>query len=155
LSITVRLETTTDWSLRSATRTRYHSFWALHRGEVRNACGFTRARLLYSPLLLSVQAMSINNSRQSKFHAVRQFRWHPSSWLLFSHTFVRVFEISPKFMLTFHITISCKPINLRKSFGIPMTEQSTLACRHHNMTRVGMITHFPPQPLMSQRRVIN
>jgi hypothetical protein len=56
-------------------------------------------------------------------------------------TFVRV-EISPKFMLAFRITISCKPINPRKSFGNPKTEQSTLACRHHNITRVGMITHF-------------
>jgi hypothetical protein len=150
----VSLETTTDWSLRSATRTRYHSFWALRRGEVRIICGFTRARLLYSLILLSIQAMRVNISRLSKLHAVRQFRWHPLSWLHFSLAFVRV-EISPKLMLTFHITISCMPINPRKSFGIPKTEQSTLACRHHNITRLGMVTHFSPLPLMSQRRMIN
>jgi hypothetical protein len=50
---------------------------------------FTRARLLYSPLLLSIQAMSFNSSRLSKFYAVRQFRWHPSSWLHFSHICTR------------------------------------------------------------------
>jgi hypothetical protein len=33
------LKTTTNWSLRSATRTRCHSFWALRRGEVRTSCG--------------------------------------------------------------------------------------------------------------------
>jgi hypothetical protein len=91
------LETTTDWSLRLATRTRYHFFWALRMEEVRITSGFTRARLLYSPFLLSIQAMIFNFSRLNKFHAVRQFRWHPSSWLHFSHTIVRV-EISPKFM---------------------------------------------------------
>jgi hypothetical protein len=141
----VTLKMITYWSLRSATRTRYHSFCALRMGEVRINCGFTRTRPFYSPFLLPIQAMSFNVTQLSEFHAVGKLRWHRSSWLHFSHTFVRV-EISPKFMSAFQFTIACRPINPRKSFVIPKTEQSTLACRHHNITitRVGMITHFSP-----------
>jgi hypothetical protein len=87
-------ETTTDWSLRSATRKRYHSFCALRRGEVRISCGFTQARLLYSPLPDSIQAMIFNVTRSSKFHAVGKLRWYRLTWIHFSHFYASRYPLN-------------------------------------------------------------